>query len=61
VGRRPEAAPGGRKLAGEANGRPLAESLRDALATFGFVPHAEPTPAGELRFVLRARSVCRGL
>jgi predicted ArsR family transcriptional regulator len=40
----------GRELGEGANGRPLAESLLDALAALGFVPRAE---AGGARFVLR--------
>jgi predicted ArsR family transcriptional regulator len=42
----------GHELAGNANGRPPAESLRDALAALGFVPQTDPTPDG-LRFTLR--------
>lgn len=42
----------GHELAEGANGRPVAESLLDALAALGFVPRAEPRPDG-VRFVLR--------
>jgi predicted ArsR family transcriptional regulator len=43
----------GLELAAGANGRPLEESLRDALAALGFMPRAEIRGPETLRFVLR--------
>ncbi len=43
----------GRELAAGANGRPVTDSLRDALAALGFAPRAEVAGADVVRFVLR--------
>jgi predicted ArsR family transcriptional regulator len=43
----------GRELAEGANGRPVAESMLDALAALGFVPRREPAAPDGVRFVLR--------
>ena len=43
----------GRELVENGNGRPVADSLLDALAALGFVPRAEPHTPDRTRFVLR--------
>ncbi len=43
----------GAELVADGDGRPLPESLHDALAALGFAPSAEQRRHGRLRFVLR--------
>jgi predicted ArsR family transcriptional regulator len=43
----------GRELGEGANGRPVAESMLDALAALGYMPSREPLGPDGLRFVLR--------
>jgi predicted ArsR family transcriptional regulator len=43
----------GKELAARTSGRPLEDSLMDALAALGFMPRRETAGAGSFRFVLR--------